>query len=175
MRFLVLGLFLVFSLHSDEVQRVNSIVKDITKLRVANKECKISLKSNIAKYEKLLKIKDKKIKSLENQLKHKVKKQIIIKKECENTNKFPKLSLKSQYIDKKPKSEVLRVVKAKSFHLKQDTKIYDSIDGKQIDVWERGRSFTSNKMSQNWIKITGYFVNRKWTKAKSDMWIKKIK
>jgi len=162
MKFMLICLFFVLSLYGDETQRIDSIIEDITKLRVEN-----------AEYKKLLKIKDKKIKSLENQLKHKVKKQIIIKKEYENPNKFPKLSLKNKYIDKKQKPEVVKVVKARSFHLKKDTKIYDSISGKEIDIWEKGTSFTSNKMSQNWIKITGYFVNKKWTKAKSGMWIRK--
>jgi len=187
MKFLVIGLFLVYSLYGDEIQRIESIVKDITKLRVAYEECQaelrdkkpvkmaanISINSDIEKYKKLLKIKDKKIKSLENKLKEKVKKQIIIKKEYENPNKFPKLALKFQYLDKKPQEEKVEVVKASTFRLKVDSDIYDKISGDKIETWEKSRSFTSNKMSQNWIKITGYFVDKKWKKTKHGMWVRK--
>lgn len=187
MKYILISLFLILSLYGDEIQRIESIVKDITKLRVDYEECRkqlrdkeitkmgaeISSNDEIIKYKELLKIKDKKIISLENKLKQKSKKQIIIKKEYDNSNKFPKLAMKSQYMEKKQILEKVELVKASSFRLKTDSNIYDKISGTKIDTWEKGTSFTSNKMSQNWVKITGYFVNKKWKKAKSDMWIEK--
>jgi len=187
MKFMFISLFMLLSLYGDEIQRIDSIVKDITKLRVNYEECKKELEyknlsenkstpylnDEIKKYKELLKIKDKKIISLENELKKGTKKQIIIKKEYDNPNKFPKLALKSQYIEKKPVLEKVKTVKASTFRLKTDSNIYDEISGRKINSWEKGRSFTSNKMSQNWIKITGYFIDKKWTKARHGMWIEK--
>ena len=51
--------------------------------------------------------------------------------------------------------------------------IYDGINGKNIDKWVKNTSFTSNKKSANWIQISGYFIDKKWTKAKKQMWVKK--
>ncbi|HIP54374.1 MAG TPA: hypothetical protein EYH11_02755 [Sulfurimonas autotrophica] len=50
--------------------------------------------------------------------------------------------------------------------------IYNDINGEKIDEWEKGTSFTSNQKSENFIKITGYFKNRVWVKAKKPLWIK---
>jgi len=61
----------------------------------------------------------------------------------------------------------------KTFRTLKKAPVYDKPNGKKIDTWEKGRSFTSYKESGEWIKITGYFVDRKWTKAKKEMWIKK--
>ena len=193
MKFIIVSLFLTFFLYADEIQRMESIVKDVTKLRVDYEECKrelakknsvrvgvdLSFNDEIERYKKIIKAKDKKIKTLENRLKKQTKKQIIIKKEYENPNRFPKLALKSQYTNKKvkkseeKKSEQACHVKASTFRLKVDADIYDTISGEKIDTWEKSRSFTSNVMSQNWIKITGYFVDKKWKKAKHGMWVKK--
>ena len=177
MKFVLICLFFVASLYADDIHRINSIVEDITKLRTSYEECQRELmtkeSSEIKRYKKLLKTKDEKIKYLENKLKSKSKTQIKIKKVCENTNKFPKLSLKAKYIDKKTDEELPQKIPASTFRLKIKSGIYDDIGGKRVDVWDAETSFTSNMMSQNWVKITGYFVDRKWTKAKSGMWVKK--
>ncbi|MEA3330266.1 MAG: hypothetical protein U9Q29_01055 [Campylobacterota bacterium] len=231
MKFLLISLFLVLSLFGDELQRIESIVKDISQLRVDYEECRAELKSNnltrmsakistnenekllkyqrllkdeieknsllmaeieysnilkknlnetnkslnneINNYEKLLKTKDKKIFSLENRLKEKSVNQIIVKNEFDDSNKFPKLMLKSKYRKIVQNKEKVKLFKASSFRLSIDSIIYDSLSGKEIDKWEQGRSFTSNTMSENWVKITGYFVDKVWRKAKISMWIKR--
>jgi len=61
----------------------------------------------------------------------------------------------------------------KTFRTKLEADIYDSVNGKKIAKWVKGRSFTSYVSSGNWIKITGYFIDKKWTEASSEMWIKK--
>ncbi len=64
--------------------------------------------------------------------------------------------------------------KAKTYRTKNEADIYDAIGGKKIDKWVKGRSFTSYVVvSDGWIKITGYFVHKKWKEAKKEMWIKK--
>jgi hypothetical protein len=185
MKFILISLFLIFSLYGDEIQRLESIVKEITKLRVDYEECRRELedKQNVKmgvkvladnenkNYKELLKIKDKKIKTLENELKRRKKTRVIVKKQYENSNKFPKLTVKHKFIEKKPK----KPKRASIYRLKEDSDIYNKISGTKIQRWEKGRSFTSNKMSKNWIKITGYFVDKQWTKAKYGMWIQKIK
>jgi len=42
---------------------------------------------------------------------------------------------------------------------------------KVLEQWEKHTSFTSNVKSKNRIKITGYFVNKKWRKASKEMWV----
>ena len=43
-----------------------------------------------------------------------------------------------------------------------------------IYKWENKSSFTSSLMTENWIKITGYFVDKQWKKAAEELWVKKI-
>ncbi len=61
----------------------------------------------------------------------------------------------------------------KTFRTLREADIYDKPDGVKIARWEKGRSFTSYIESGEWVKITGYFINRKWTSAKKGLWIKK--
>ncbi len=70
-------------------------------------------------------------------------------------------------------SDAVVKTKPKTFKTSVDAYIYDAKNGKKLFVWERGTSFTSYLESGSWIKITGYFVERKWTKAKKEMWIRK--
>lgn len=127
------------------------------------------------------------IKKLEKQIKDQRKlllsKDIEIKKlrknsknECKNTNVFPKLMIKEKYKKQSSKDiekEEIITFKARPFRLKADSDIYDSINGNKISKWQEGTSFTSNQETSEWVKITGYFVNKKWKKAEQDMWIKK--
>jgi len=95
----------------------------------------------------------------------------------EESNTFPKLMPKTKDMKtkeiklKKPKTE-LQTFKASSFRLVNDAVIYDLADGKEIAKWEKHTSFTSNVKMSNWVKITGYFLNQRWRKAKKEMWIK---
>jgi len=192
MKYCFVFVCLVFTLFADDMQRLESMLKDIRDLKIKYEECKNTMaekssqhvidlvcketkNDELKKYKKLLKSKEEKIKSLKNKLKEKSKTQIIIKEKYENPNKFPKLALKAKYINKKQniKKEECIHIKPSVFRLKSESKIYDAISGKEIDYWEKGRSFTSDTASEKWIKITGYFVDRKWTKAKNGMWIEK--
>ena len=65
------------------------------------------------------------------------------------------------------------ITKPKTYRTNKEAAIYDGKNGNKIANWEKGRSFTSYIESGEWIKITGYFVNRKWRKAKKELWIKK--
>ncbi|MCW8895067.1 MAG: hypothetical protein OQK48_06905 [Sulfurimonas sp.] len=113
-----------------------------------------TLKKQIKKQKKLLISKDNEINKLLNN-----------KKICKKENVFPKLMMKQEVTTTK--------FKARPFRLKIDSDIYDSIDGNKIDEWSKGTSFTSNEKTDAWVKITGYFVNKKWKKSQKDMWIKK--
>ena len=64
--------------------------------------------------------------------------------------------------------------KASAFRLNKDTDIYDGVGGKKIDRWESGRSFTSGVRTKNYVKITGYFINRKWRASPKEMWVKAV-
>ncbi len=132
------------------------------------------MKNKIIKYENSLKIKDIEIKKLKNRLNNKKCKPKIITKRIENSNIFQKLIMKEKYKVKEAYNNI-ESFKASAFRLIVDSDIYDAIDGKVVLQWERDRSFTSNQGSDNWVKITGYFIDRKWRKAKKDLWIEKKK
>lgn len=122
------------------------------------------LEKQIKEQEKLLKIKDIEIKKLQKNSKN----------DCKNINVFPKLMLKEQYKQQKHEAtEKIITFKPRAFRLKVDSDIYDSINGNKISKWQKGTSFTSNQETDEWVKITGYFVNKKWKKAEQEMWIKK--
>jgi len=77
--------------------------------------------------------------------------------EKNDVNPFPKLMPKNTQNEKiktKPKEkahpkvkqkEKVQTIKASTFRLKTDSKIYNAQGGKKIDEWEKDRSFTSNK------------------------------
>lgn len=194
---LVLAVLFSFS-YSDEIQRIESIVKDITQLRkkyqtsqeeLKLKEIKeqkqderiISLEKQIEIYKKQVKLKEKKIKKLKPKIKEKekickpakIKETIIYKtQKLDNPNKFPKLILKPKYIKYK---KIL--LKAKTYKLVLSSDIYDSTYGNKIDYWKKGTAFTSNekavaKNHDSWYRVTGYFIKNSWVPAKKQMWIK---
>lgn len=205
MKALFIVLLLVSFSQADEMKRIESIVEDITKLRVQYKECQNTLKSKetlkadivkpnknysksvqyqkqlkteidylnklskknkkiIQKYKKLLKIKENDILALKKSIK-KQSKQALKKID---DNPFPKLMPK----ENEDLKEKVLITKASTYRLKSDSDIYDSPNGKRIKIWTENTSFTSNKKTINWVKITGFFVDKKWKKAKKDMWIK---
>jgi len=109
-----------------------------------------------------------------------------VEKACKDKNPFPKLMPKNSEII--PQTEEANLVievkktsvqakqvktkKASAYRLKKESVIYDAIEGKTVEVWEKKRSFTSNISQGQWVKITGYFVDKKWKKAKNSLWIK---
>jgi hypothetical protein len=209
---IVIFLLLTVTINADEIQRIESIVNDITELRSSYKEAQneiVDYKLKIKNLEKknenqkeTLKIysnyseKEKKytseIKSLKNELKRvttllktKEKSQKPCKlqrvyplknKTIVAENRFPTLLLKDKYQVKKlkeKKEEQLTYFKAKAFKLNKYAFIYDGINGEVVESWEEKRSFTSNVKSENWVKITGYFINKVWQPAKKELWVKK--
>jgi len=107
-----------------------------------------SVDDSMSKYEKLLKAKDEKIKALEEKL---------------NSTKT---------IKKKRKKEKIEIFKASSFRLNKESEIYNRPNGKKINIWEIDTTFTSNKKTQNWMKITGFFIEKRWKRAKTEMWVR---
>jgi chromosome segregation ATPase len=244
MKVLILSLFIVSSLFSNDMQRIENIVNDISELRVKYDECKTQLtlkNNNVASFkasecdcsfidEKLqmtlsneknknkllesenkklllqikelnttiksqnsvLKSKDSIINKLEVQqielkkqlLKTKRKKSVVknratkvkvdtkvVCQEAKDTNIFPKLVKKEHNLSDVRVSEKVVEVGARAYRLAKDATIYDAINGKKITEWTIRTSFTSNVRSENWIKITGYFINKKWLPSASPMWI----
>jgi len=243
-RLVIIGLVCSSLLCGDDMQRLETIIKDITQLRVDYEECKSELQTKYIKkqktpsdtisadistcqleiekinnyarlledkkqknksltskistyhstnsalhktieiYEKELKkqndvliTKDKKIISLENELKKYAVEPTLITKTCKEKNVFPKLIMKEDSLQEESSSvdldnAVIVTFEASTFRVKVNTSIYESPNGKQIEEWEINTSFTSTQRLGTWIKITGYFVDKKWLKAKKDMWIK---
>ncbi|MCD6173821.1 MAG: hypothetical protein J7J96_08585 [Sulfurimonas sp.] len=196
MKYLIISMILSLFVYAGEMDRIESIVKDIEVLRAdynkctqeldinniqnnekSNKKClkllKIKEKENIYLKNRLdiqneeLKSKDKIINNLKNQINSK-------NKIFENANKFPKLMMKDSKKEKKVIKEVEVNLKASTFKLLKDSDIYNSVNGEVIYQWKANSAFTSNKMTQNWMKITGYFIDNKWKRAPGKLWIKKI-
>ena len=194
---LVIFLFLIFAIElsaSEAVKRIDSIVNDITLLR-KNYEVKLrhekekntileeekreyirkiaNLENEIKKLHSLLKNRKK---SLKNQIivKEKIKK-IVLKSACADENPFPKLKLKNSVsVQESLHKEKIQHFKASSFRLKKSADIYAGMRTMQaVARWDKGVSFTSNEKSERRIKITGYFVNRVWKKAKKEMWVER--
>ncbi len=181
---------LVSLLHSSssEIGIIEEVVDDITQLKNDYKVCREDLKNRfvktdyneLEKYQVLLKkekLKNQKmledmkwftktIETLENDLNK--------KKEELSKVKLVQKKKKTILVDKKlpKKVETIEIIKPSTFRLKSDAFIYDKIDGTKLDKWRKNRTFTTNIKSQNWVKITGYFVKKTWKKAQKDMWIK---
>lgn len=189
---LLISIFTISYLNANEIQRIESIVQDINKLRADynklddelamsqynlkdEKEKNIILKEEIKSLSKqlkkaknILKIKENSIKKLTIDTHGKVnnclKNQITI-----SENSFPELTMKEKY-----KSDDTKVVyfKASAFRANKEADIYDGVDGERVDRWEVMTSFTSNQKISQWIKITGYFVDKVWRPSQKELWIK---
>lgn len=157
MKFLLLIFITFIFAEANEIQRVDDILKDINELRAKNQECQNNLDDKILMYQN-------KILKLENIIK-KQKKMLKPTPECEEQNSFPKLKMKE--------NAKIQSFKASAFRTNKLAPIYSDLKGKVIiDEWEKDTSFTSSQRTSSMIKITGYFIDKVWTKAKKDMWIK---
>ena len=191
MRFILIPFFLLVTLVSaEEIQRIESIVEDITKLRNSYVTVKNELKSEKEKnrkYTKRIQSLENEILTLEEEVKTKEntpivrssKKQIKSKNQTKQksclkskikveTNTFPNLALKSEF---QKKDKEVHYFKATTFRVNKLAYVYDTVEGDVVDEWEESRSFTSNQKSNGWIKITGYFINKVWTSSKTPLWI----
>ena len=157
-----------------EKKKNKLLSQKVESLKISNKD--IKSEKLLENLKSILLIKEKKIDNLENEIlktKEKSEKNTI----CKDDNQFPKLIMKSENKKKTilkktiPKSK--KYTKAFAYRLAIKSDIYDAIDGNIIYTWDEKTSFTSNIISENWIKITGYFVDAKWVHAKQELWIKK--
>lgn len=177
MKIIFIILVMLSFVYSDEMQRIEAIVKDINELRGDYEKCQSELK-----VQKPTKISAKILtcQSAQNEAlkykklyeKEKQKNIALQTKSYKQENAFPSLMMKKEYQTKAVEVEEIVSFKASSFRLKVDSIVYDSIDGNKIVEWQKNRTFTSNKKTKNWIKVTGYFVDRRWQRAKDEMWIK---
>ena len=145
MKIFILVLLCTF-LSANEMQRIESVVEEIANLRVAYEKSQRELKE-----------KDLKIKKLE---------EILAQKDDGVFVEFAQPDLED---------ENMQHFKAKAFRFDVEANVYDSINGDIIDRWDAKTSFTSNQKTDRWVKITGYFVDKKWQKAKKDMWVESDK
>ena len=259
MKILFLAILVVSFLYSDEMQRIENIVNDISKLRVDYEECSKQLKlkesgvvsfkaveSNsddliddlkhklqdekqknsilnkeldnykatskkstkvilkIEELEKVVKNQEKALKTKENiintlekenikkvkakdieiiSLKNRIKQlevkplhveKKVVCKEKKKENAFPTLVMKEDVPPVSIKEERIEIEQeeAYAYRFKLDANIYTAIDGEKLFEWEKGTSFTSNRRTKEWVKITGYFVDKKWLSAENEMWVK---
>ena len=152
-----------------------------------------NLKNQINKYENTLKTKSKEIEKLKTAIEKlkekskkakekKVKNQKALSKECVAPKKTVVVvkEEKTQHLALDPKNRVeirenysVTITEPKTFRTLNEAEIYDRPEGNVVQKWEKGRSFTSYMESGEWVKITGYFVDKKWTEAEKELWIKR--
>lgn len=183
---------------ADEIERINALAKEVQNLRQNYEICRQKLNTSSKSTQKPSNKKQKeKIEALQEELatyKAKLRsyKGDVEDLRLENETLKAKIDAKNKEIEAlKEKSakntpvtdeqkqtacskdEKVAITKPKTFRTNKEAPIYDAKNGKIIDTWEKRRSFTSYIESGDWIKITGYFVDRKWRKAKKELWIKK--
>jgi len=172
------------------------------KNKILNLENKIKEQNNLLKAKVLASKNTNKEISKKPKTKEKKKNTLIIKEKiienivlvnCEEPNPFPKLVMKKEFVSKNktiekaikvenlqelPKQkgllakEKIEKFKASAFRLNKDATIYDLLNGEKLYEWEKGTSFTSSIKTKNWVKITGYFVDRVWMRSSKELWIK---
>ena len=170
MRLLFIYLFLGSLLFSDEIDRVNSMIKDISEIRNSSTN-----HSNQEASKKLF-IYDEELKSCKDELKNELENNKILRQKLQiKDNKVKALIGVKKKIKAKIIVETEKEIhfRPKPFRLKDKAPIYNAINGKKLYMWEKRRTFTSGTKTEHWIKITGYFTHKKWTEAKLPMWIKK--
>lgn len=182
-------------LYKREIEYKNKILKLENKIKKQEKLLKVkesTEKDLITKNKPTIKIKEKEKKTLV--IKEKTVENLVLVN-CEEPNPFPKLVMKKEFLknDKKVKkivikkelSKIKKIVepkrkeveklqrfKASAFRLNKNALIYDRVNGEKLYEWEKGTSFTSSIKTQNWVKITGYFVDRVWMRSSKELWIK---
>ena len=151
---------------------INSDKSDKSSVKLL-KDKDLKILSLQSEQKRRLESKDKEIQSLKNQIKISKNKQKVLEKSIENQKVSvvkPKIITKTK---KKPVVTVSKNTHAGTYRLKNESTIYNAISGEKIDTWEKDTSFTSSIQKDNWIKITGYFVDKKWQKSQKEIWVKK--
>ncbi len=195
MKILTVLFFIILALHADEIERIDGIVSDISKLRTDYAACQKEL-AEVKQTNSALKTEISSMEELNARNKEPFEKEIeTLKKDVEQSkrllekkdkeikhlnskivstqtpdNQFPKLVMKDEY---NKQDDNLTYFKAASFRLKGDTYIYDGVNGQKMEIWDKDTSFTSYLKKDGWVKITGYFVDKVWVSAKDkEMWVK---
>ncbi|NWF67185.1 MAG: hypothetical protein HXX81_06930 [Campylobacterales bacterium] len=78
----------------------------------------------------------------------------------ENKSEDTKIELKSGY----------EYFDASTYQLTQNSDIFAN-DGAKVGHWIRGFKFTSKSKKDGYLKVSGYFVNKKWTQAEDDIFV----
>ena len=125
------------------------------------------IKQKLAKLEKQVGINSNELNSLKKDVsKNSEKIEKLISKVKENKENIKNLKqTQFDYI----------VIKPTTLITTKNAKIYEKpdINSKIVTSFEANRTFTSYKEKNNFIKITGYFIDGKWTPNKKEWWIKK--
>ena len=199
MRLFAILLIFMFSVQADEVKRLDAMVEDIASLQESSdaykKEASKQQQENKALKEQIASQKETQqttdVKSEKEPFRSEID---ALKKEIENSKKL--LSRKDKEIEKlnaklisqqAPENEIPKLVMKEenttttdsltyfqptTYRLKKDSYIYDGINGKKMAVWEKDTSFTTYIRKDNWVKVTGYFVDRVWVSSKQqNMWV----
>lgn len=138
---------------AEETKKLEQEIKNLnSNIEVKNQEIS-QLKNKVAALEKFKK----------NTLQLKKKERVL----CKEENTFPALIMKdNKSIQKKV------YFRAKTFELLNDASIFNSINGKKVADWKAKSLFTSNVKTQEWMKITGYFIDDKWKRSRKELWIR---
>lgn len=100
--------------------------------------------------------------------------QIVVKKEVVALKDDTHVESKKVVSEKKEKQKAVRseYFNPTTFHLKEESTIYNAPKGEPLDMWEVKTSFTSNERRGGWTRITGYFVEGKWRPSgRKKLWI----
>ena len=154
----------VYKKEIDYKNKIKNLENKIKQQELLLKSKDNNKKNLIVKNNKITKIKEKGKKTLENM--------VLVK--CEEPNPFPKLVMKQETMKEKKVvvSEKIEKFKASAFRLNKNAAIYDDVNGKVVEEWSEDTSFTSSIKTQNWVKITGYFVDKVWLRSSKDIWVK---
>ena len=98
----------------------------------------------------------------------------ILKKQRIEIQKL-KAKLKNKIINKEKTSSNKQDIVPNTFLLIEDANIYDSPDGNITGKLKKGTLFTSNKIHNNYLKITGLFKSYYWYHNDKNLWIRKNK
>jgi len=171
---------------SSENKKIKALEEENKIYKKKNAELTVNLKSKEEDLLAIIASVEKKARSLresntrlENELNQLQSKQLEPsnrKIKCPNDNPFPKLMMKNKEVKSENAASVQSGSEDKSagaYRMKRESAVYDAPEGKLISLWEERRSFTSNLTQGEWIKITGYFVDKKWQRAKEALWVKR--
>ena len=162
------------ALQSQLEKKINDEKSNINKEKVLKTQENTQINKEIElKYISLLKDKENQIKLLKKQIDSRKIPKELKKETCEEENTFPKLLMKESYTSNDVEEEIITPETA-TYRLNKDSMIYDAINGKELYEWENKTSFTSTASTQNWVEISGYFINKQWKSVEKTLWIEKL-